>query len=1677
MAELAVGAAAAGATLQQIWGYNQDCYNFDKTMQQSAMHQRQQMRREWIFLFRDDINQMVDLTILRMDNYILTNTLQITLIMAILGEGSLLPSGDMPAFSTWAFMLSFTGGIVMLVLSTWMAMHASITAHSCGLSLLLQSRQVRDLPTGTEIDAFRARLQDFEETDVRKQLRIPFATRLKQFFGNVMGPAAGPEVESKENKAPQTAADGSRLVDKTTSALKTALTKPEIPFHYEPDALEHFYINERLEEAERKDYYLNRGGGVGGPVNTGGAAVPGMNMNYGTAGSSLMPGGMAGSTSRNNPRATNQAELTEKMRPRLQIRTSHLDIFRILQKHWQHFDAYARVTNALGTYMMLNAIAFFLLTYLAIFQKMWLLAWMCGALYAFLSRAIATVDLVLNRWESYLLTVLQTGVVFVILMIYTCALLADRNSIWNTILIPLSALFQFSWLTFLFYLSQPTNAIESPHGHLPEKFRQILYIDCLAWKRLDDTILRRRGAAGGNYGSSSTGASSSEADGRSNARLSIGSSSSSSAATTAKNLSPQERLREERKLRIQQAVTLRANKKLFEDQEAALLFQQNFRGDEMLNLQPSSYGGVVVKDRTVNVDLKMNLKDEQTGKALPVNEKENEDMRRGAGGHGATRPSSPSTSKQVDRRQILIHTQADLFAGDFLEVMDHACELEAYLDTWMAKQAEIRRKVGGLAEQAAGPDRKDDASIEGTTTSTLRNRRNHGGKEINEQMSTVEQQANYRSTNATNLRNSTSMESEQNYFVYPEQRFLPSAEETDALLTSSSSSMPPPPVNIMRKSRNKFHDEALSLLSNAQNTVASFGTASRRNSVMSSNSAALERQTSLQPIPIDFASFKDKMDNTFRPKILELLQKANLNPETTFQQVRQKKQHVAKWVQIPDYDNNTGLYMPCYVYYDRKVVKYSVPDTVFMRSNFLEHGFEVLEENLRKLEDNLDELLAVGDSATTDVAGTVGTGMMNKKVVQFDSPNGKKNNSKEEPSSSSSALPDESSASISRPSNKNRGPKKRNLIDRLGAWLSEKKALYETPHVIQEIETLEATATEANYLPQVLFNRVMISLLISWLVALVTLSMQEYDAYYKFLRVPGFKVHLQAPTSSSGSIVQESRAAAARNEASTVNSFVQIGQQQVQHQDRRERTEILTTQQYLQQAGTVVTNFKQAGGAGWNYDSSNAFKTGEIARIACNEKCGVDKIVYATEFDLLNFNEASQPGNECAREMQDLIVSEIENQMNRGSSSSSADTSSSSPGSTDDDSEEDLQPWLANGYKEEENFRDIIDIAMDNNCNPVVLLQSSIVRCKAKEPAQPPEINGQLQDSSLLQRQQQQQPVTQHVRTAVNRPGGGPSTPPPSPMNTGGILNSQGLIPPEDHLQGSGTATSSTFLSSQEQQHQQQAQNAAVQDPSPTSELQPGFEAEIVKIVGQWEGQALQPRSLYVNPDTNDVILGVDHKSKPTLLLMVTVSTKKKRNRRWNGNSAAVDHHSDPSQSGEINGQIIERKFLRPTAEVFYNLAEKFQSYDQYWQDPNRVQIHQDHDARIPMVPHVFFLRKNPKFKGPETCSENAPAWLCYYEKSVAAPSAAQQNDPVTSPPLVRPELDDSDQEPQFRYMVHVVTQLQYGLTYKGGKSDVSITPNVNLVNACFLNEKELFGISSNRALVSYEFASIFQAE
>lgn len=445
--------------LGSFWGYNRECYQFDRTMQQAAQHQRQSMRKEWVFLFRDDINQMVNLTITRMDNYILLNSLEMALLFAILGEGTQLAE-EMPTFSAWVLQVSFAGATAFLLLSTWLCVHASLTAHACGVSILLQSKQVRDLATGPEIDRTRFRLQDFEQADWDAQLRVPFSRRVKNVVGTTSGTTTG-----------STTSTTGEINQSSTSILKNVFKDQKQPYHYGPDTLENFFINERAEERSRncvasgggKKLISRKGNNINqkNPLRSSAAeeAEEAQSAAPPVAAQRVLPVPKPTTNRRignNNDQDFEEEEKLPEDMPRgvkgqLQVRASHLNVFRVLQRHWQYFDAYARVCNAIGTYMLVDTTMYFILYYMMQHQRQPFLAWAVTIIFLWLSRSIALLDLVVMRWENQVFVVLKFGGPLFVCLAYHIGL-HDVHSLLNCFVIP-STLFSLIKLLESFFES------------------------------------------------------------------------------------------------------------------------------------------------------------------------------------------------------------------------------------------------------------------------------------------------------------------------------------------------------------------------------------------------------------------------------------------------------------------------------------------------------------------------------------------------------------------------------------------------------------------------------------------------------------------------------------------------------------------------------------------------------------------------------------------------------------------------------------------------------------------------------------------------------------------------------------------------------------------------------------------------------------------------------------------------------------------------------------------------------------------------------------------------------------------------------------------------------------------------------------------------------------------------
>lgn len=171
---ISAGIAAAASGAAALFTYNKDAFVFERTIRQSEAHQRQIMRIEEVGLYREDIRDLFGVTVQKMDNYLIVNTLMLGFCI------SLLYAIDLPLTTPdwiyWMWTLSISGAMLFLLLSIWLCLHASITAQSLVVRLLTQWLRL-PVPNAKEIRKFAAKFKDYEGS-ANNLLRLPkFASR------------------------------------------------------------------------------------------------------------------------------------------------------------------------------------------------------------------------------------------------------------------------------------------------------------------------------------------------------------------------------------------------------------------------------------------------------------------------------------------------------------------------------------------------------------------------------------------------------------------------------------------------------------------------------------------------------------------------------------------------------------------------------------------------------------------------------------------------------------------------------------------------------------------------------------------------------------------------------------------------------------------------------------------------------------------------------------------------------------------------------------------------------------------------------------------------------------------------------------------------------------------------------------------------------------------------------------------------------------------------------------------------------------------------------------------------------------------------------------------------------------------------------------------------------------
>mmetsp|Transcript_115930 Transcript_115930/g.328062 ORF Transcript_115930/g.328062 Transcript_115930/m.328062 type:complete len:1048 (-) Transcript_115930:133-3276(-) len=175
------GLAAAGAG--ELFSYNRENFFFDEELRTERLYQNQEMRVRQFELYREDVRDLVDLTVKKMEVYLVVNTLQLGFCVTLFVEGR--PEGRRHDWLVNLIAACNLSAFVYYILSMWLAMHASISAHSFGVRMLTQFVRL-PVPNDKELDAARALSSTYEGGHMQDMLRVPLWKQQLRKFSHVM---------------------------------------------------------------------------------------------------------------------------------------------------------------------------------------------------------------------------------------------------------------------------------------------------------------------------------------------------------------------------------------------------------------------------------------------------------------------------------------------------------------------------------------------------------------------------------------------------------------------------------------------------------------------------------------------------------------------------------------------------------------------------------------------------------------------------------------------------------------------------------------------------------------------------------------------------------------------------------------------------------------------------------------------------------------------------------------------------------------------------------------------------------------------------------------------------------------------------------------------------------------------------------------------------------------------------------------------------------------------------------------------------------------------------------------------------------------------------------------------------------------------------------------------------
>jgi hypothetical protein len=403
-AAAAVGASASATAGATVFQYNRKNYMYDREMRLETEFQTMDFRIERARLFRDDVRDIIGLTSVKMDTYLIINAVQLGFCVMMFCEGRL--SAGTPNWLLGAHTLALASAFTYLLMSVWLSMHAMVAARSYEVRLLTQLVRL-PVPSWAQLEGARTYASTFEKVEARQMFRVPFVMGTQE---RVLGSSHRVEHESSGDAHPEDPEHhvdslliGAEPAAETTEADAVEGAPSTRPFSADPWG---------LERPGDGIYELDR-------------AVQ-----------------------------TDPREL------------DHVKLCREAMQYWQSYDAFSRVSMSIGTNQLIAALSYYVLGYVLVANHAVVASWLGVAMFMAIACALVRLDMSLSAAQFQLAVFLVVcGPVCMAYCIRTWA--AEGTTSMIQMIVPVIYTSQAAWLGFILYICnvrEQANGVQLPTG-------------------------------------------------------------------------------------------------------------------------------------------------------------------------------------------------------------------------------------------------------------------------------------------------------------------------------------------------------------------------------------------------------------------------------------------------------------------------------------------------------------------------------------------------------------------------------------------------------------------------------------------------------------------------------------------------------------------------------------------------------------------------------------------------------------------------------------------------------------------------------------------------------------------------------------------------------------------------------------------------------------------------------------------------------------------------------------------------------------------------------------------------------------------------------------------------------------------------------------------------------------